>query len=283
MNQKKDYEKIYAEIRKKFPGQVVKRIGKNGCVKAYHFTREQSDWIAANCPVPYALQNISGALGMSQGPIERVMAMRDTELLHKLTEKRKKHYGTIKANRVSKKLGISADDYKKMIEASDNEEQAEKIAEVKKLAKKAVKKKQILSDYDLMMKEREKERKKREKKEALEKAKREKEDAEYAAKCLARFPEDRKRKPVPFTTDQLRIRSEMSQKGYILSAGEELLTDNRTNVYWDEHTRRNKRLEERAYNLKLSIIKYSDMFPDMSNKLSSCKAECAKKDFYQMN
>ena len=250
---------------------------------AYNFTREQSDWITANCPVPYALQNIAGALGMSQGPIERVMAMRDPELLQKLSEKRKKHYSNAKAYRESKKLGISSADYKKMTEASDNEEQAAKVAEVKKLAKKVVKKKQILSDYDLMMKEREKERKKREKKEALEKAEREKEDAAYAAKCLARFPEDRKRKPVPFTTDQLRIRSEMSQKGYILSSGEELLTDNRTNVYWDEHTRRNKRLEERAYNVKLSVIKYSDMFPDMSNKLSSCKAECAKRDFYQMN
>lgn len=283
MNQKKDYEKIYAEIREKFPGQVVKRIGKNGGVMAYHFSREQSDWIVANCPVPYALRNIAAALGMTTGPIERVMAMRDTELLHKLTEKRKKHYSHAKAYRASKKLGISSDDYKKMTESADNEEQAEKIAEVKKLAKKAVKKKQILSDYDLMMKEREKERKNREKKEALEKAKREKEDSEYAAKCLARFPEDRKRKPVPFTTDQLRIRSEMSQKGYILSAGEELLTDNRTNVYWDENTRRNKKLEERAYKHMLSVIKYSDMYPDMSNKLSSCKAECAKRDFYQMN
>ena len=283
MNKKKDYEKVYAEIRDKFPGQVVKRIGKNGCVIAYHFTREQSEWITANCPVPYALQNIAGALGMSQGPIERVMAMRDPELLQKLTEKRKKHYSNAKAYRESKKLGISSADYKKMTEASDNEEQAAKVAEVKKLAKKVVKKKQILSDYDLMMKEREKERKKREKKEALEKAKREKEDAAYAAKCLARFPEDRKRKPIPFTNKQTALRSEMSRKGYILSEGEELLTDNRTNVYWDEKTRRNKRLEERAYNLKLSVIKYSDMFPDMSNKLSSCKAECAKRDFYQMN
>ena len=283
MNNKKDYEKIYAEIREKFPGQVVKRIGKNGCVMAYHFTREQSEWITANCPVPYALQNIAGALGMSQGPIERVMAMRDPELLQKLTEKRKKHYSNAKAYRESKKLGISSADYKKMTEASDNEEQAAKVAEVKKLAKKVVKKKQILSDCDLMMKEREKERKKRERAEARKQKKLEAEDAAYAAECLKRFPEDRKREPIPFTNDQTDVRSKMLKRGYILPEGDELLGDNRTNVYWDDETRRNMKMEELAIRYKLSVIKYSDMFPDMSNKMSSCKAECAQRDFYQMN
>lgn len=279
MNKKKDYEKIYAEIREKFPGQVVKRISKNGCVMAYHFTREQSEWITANCPVPYALKNIAGALGMSQGPIERVMAMRDPELLQKLTEKRKKHYSNAKAYRESKKLGISSADYKKMTEASDNEEQAAKVAEVKKLAKKVVKKKQILSDYDLMMKE----RKKRERAEARKQKKLEAEDAAYAAECLKRFPEDRKREPIPFTNDQTDVRSKMLKRGYILPEGDELLGDNRTNVYWDDETRRNMKMEELAIRYKLSVIKYSDMFPDMSNKMSSCKAECAQRDFYQMN
>ena len=76
----------------------------------------------------------------------------------------------------------------------------------------------------------------------------------------------------------------MKKRGYILPDEDELLTDNRTNVYWNENTRRSQKMEERAIMAKLSVIKYSDMFPDMSNKLSSCKGlESNQKSFYQMN
>ena len=138
--------------------------------------------------------------------------------------------------------------------------------------------------YDQMMKEAEKERKKREREEARKQKKLEAEDAAYAAECLKRFPEDRKRKPTPFTYEQINVRSDMKKRGYILPDEDELLTDNRTNVYWNENTRRSQKMEERAISAKLSVIKYSDMFPDMSNKLSSCKGlESNQKSFYQMN
>ena len=110
------------------------------------------------------------------------------------------------------------------------------------------------------------------------------EDAVYAAECLKRFPEDRKREPIPFTHAQEAVRKKMWNRDYLLPDDEELLTDNRTNVYWDEETNRSEKLERDAIEAGLSVIRYEDMFPDMGNEMSSCKgADCNGRQFYQMS
>lgn len=274
MNKKKDYEKIYAEIREKFPGQVVKRIGKNGGNSAYHFTREQSQWFMDNSFKVYPISNIAKALGISVIVIEREMARHDLSILQRLSERRKGYYEHNKGRREGLiDLGNIIHIKHKKVEHDD-----ELTAEPPKSEED--KEKQILSAYDEMLKKEERDRKRAE---ARKQKKLEAEDAAYAAECLKRFPEDRKRKPIPFTKEQEDVRIAMYKRGYIIADGEELLTDNRTNVYWDADTKRSDKLEARAISAKLSVIKYSDMFPDMSNKMSSCKAECAQRDFYQMN
>lgn len=285
MNKKKDYEKIYAEIREKFPGQVVKRIGKNGGNSAYHFTREQSQWFMDNSFKVYPISNIAKALGISEIVIERDMARHDLSMLQRLSERRKSYYDHAKARREGMiDLGnIVHIKHKKVKHDDEPTAESPTSEEDKEKAKRKKKEKQILSAYDEMLKKEERDRKRREKKAALEEQKRKMEDAAYAAECLKRFPEDRKRKPLPFTQDQTNVRFEMRKRGYILPEGDELLGDNRTNVYWDSDTRRSMKIEERAIRYKLSVIKYSDMFPDMSNRMSSCKADCAQRDFYKMN
>ena len=286
MNQKKDYDKIYAEIREKFPGQIVKRIGKNGGSCAYHFTREQSQWFMDNAFKVYPISNIAKALGISAIVIERDMARHDLSILKRLSERRRAYYNHNKTQREGLiDPGNIAHIKHKKVKHEDDEPTAElpKSEEDKEKAKRKKKEKQILSAYDEMLKKEEWARKRWEKKATLEEQKRKMEDAAYAAECLKRFPEDRKRKPIPFTNDQTAVRSEMLKRGYILPEGDELLGDNRTNVYWDNETHRSPKMEERAIRYKMSVIKYSDMFPDMSNRMSSCKADCAQRDFYQMN
>ena len=180
-------------------------------------------------------------------------------------------------------MGISVSEYHK-IYLKNQSDQEKRVATVKRKKEAKSAPESSTNFYDQMMKEAEKERKKREREEARKQKKLEAQDAAYAAECLKRFPEDRKRKPIPFTYDQINVRSDMKKRGYILPDEDELLTDNRTNVYWNENTRRSQKMEERAISAKLSVIKYSDMFPDMSNKLSSCKGlESNQKSFFQMN
>ena len=284
MNQKKDFDKIYAEIRASFPGEVVKRVSEHGVVKRYIFTKEQSEWLQANCTKRFPINSIAKALGISESPIVRELAKHDAEMLERMSRERRIHYEAYQARRDAKKFGMSTQEYRELIRRSDPDKVRNELAEKRKAHEEQnTEAARSLKFYNDMMKEAEKERKKKERAAERERKKADKEDAAYAAECLKRFPHERKREPIPFTKEQEDVRIAMYKRGYILADGEELLTDNRTNVYWDADTKRSNKLEARAIAAKLSVIKYSDMFPDMSNRMSSCKADCAQRDFYQMN
>ena len=147
-----------------------------------------------------------------------------------------------------------------------------------------MKRQDCIAAYNEAMAKEHMERQKRDQKELRKQQKLDAEDALYAAECLKRFPEDRKREPIPFTHAQEAVRKKMWNRDYLLPDDEELLTDNRTNVYWDEETNRSEKLEHDAIEAGLSVIRYEDMFPDMGNEMSSCKgSDCNGRQFYQMS
>ena len=279
MTKKIDRAKMLEQIRAEFPGGVPQG---NGRYK-YEFTEEQSDWLHENVNKKYTLNTVATALGITYYPLTRELAKRDNKMHQRFVKEQERIKEQNSIRRRARQMGISVSEYHKIyMKNQSDQEKRVATAKKKKEAKSAPESSTYF--YDQMMKEAEKERKKRERAEARKQKKLEAEDAAYAAECLKRFPEDRKRKPIPFTYDQINVRSDMKKRGYILPDEDELLTDNRTNVYWNENTRRSQKMEERAISAKLSVIKYSDMFPDMSNKLSSCKGlESNQKSFYQMN
>lgn len=279
MNKKIERAKLLEQIRAEFPGGVLEGKGRY----KYEFTEEQSDWLHENVNKKYTLNTVANALGITYYPLTRELAKRDNKTFQRFVKEQKRIKEQNSIRRRARQMGVSVTEYHK-IYMKNQSDQEKRVATAKK--KNDAKSAPEFSTYfyDQMMKEAEKERKKREREEARKQKKLEAEDAAYAAECLKRFPEDRKRKPIPFTYDQINVRSDMKKRGYILPDEDELLTDNRTNVYWNENTRRSPKMEERAISAKLSVIKYSDMFPDMSNKLSSCKGlESNQKSFYQMN
>ena len=82
---------------------------------------------------------------------------------------------------------------------------------------------------------------------------------------------DIERKPKPFSIDEQVLRQKAYDRYYILPDGEELFTDRRRCIYWDEDTKRSEELERKADELKFNVIEYRRMFPDKSNSLSSCE------------
>ena len=279
MTKKIERAKLLEQIRAEFPGGVLEGKGRY----KYNFSEDQSAWLHDNVGKNYTLNTVAVALGISYYPLMREMAKHDETMRKRfeIEQERVKDLDRIRTR--ARQMGITVTEYHKIyMKNQSDQEKRVATAKKKKEAKSAPESSTYF--YDQMMKEAEKERKKREREEARKQKKLEAEDAAYAAECLKRFPEDRKRKPTPFTYEQINVRSDMKKRGYILPDEDELLTDNRTNVYWNENTRRSEKMEERAIMAKLSVIKYSDMFPDMSNKLSSCKGlESNQKSFYQMN
>lgn len=279
MSKKIDRAKLLEQIRAEFPGGVPEGKGRF----KYVFSEEQSQWLHDNVGKEYTLNTVAVALGISYYPLMRELAKRDETMRKRFLKEQERLKDMDRIRTRSRQMGISVSEYHK-IYMKNQSDQEKRVATAKKKKEAKSAPESSTNFYDQMMKEAEKERKKREREEARKQKKLEAEDAAYAAECLKRFPEDRKRKPIPFTYDQINVRSDMKKRGYILPDEDELLTDNRTNVYWNENTRRSPKMEERAISAKLSVIKYSDMFPDMSNKLSSCKGlESNQKSFYQMN
>ena len=278
MTKKIERAKLLEQIRAEFPGDVPEGKGRF----KYVFSEEQSQWLHDNVGKEYALNTVAVDLGISYYPLMRELAKRDETMRTRFLKEQERLYDMDRIRTRARQMGITVTEYHK-IYMKNQSDQEKRVAAAKKFEESKPEVEPSISLYDQMMKEEEKERKKRERAEARKQKKLEAEDAAYAAECLKRFPHERKREPIPFTKEQEDVRIAMYKRGYIIADGEELLTDNRTNVYWDADTKRSDKLEARAISAKLSVIKYSDMFPDMSNKMSSCKAECAQRDFYQMN
>ena len=252
------------QIIREFPGTVEKKIDKNGKLYKYAFTNEQLDWLDANYVKRFKCKVVAEALGISNNSLSRMMVDRSNPLTLERVELRKK---------------LTKDKQK-----HDNElEKRRKLAELEERMEE-IKRQECLAAYNEAMAKEHMERQKREQKELQKQKKIDAEDAAYAAECLKRFPEDRKREPIPFTKAQEAVRKKMWNRDYLLPDDEDLLTDNRTNVYWDEETNRSEKLERDAIEAGLSVIRYEDMFPNMGNEMSSCKgSDCNGRQFYQMS
>ena len=258
------------QIIREFPGgTVARKVSASGKLYGYDFTDEQLDWLEANYVKRFKCLLISEALGINDTSLRRAMDSRFASL----TFERKK----IRNEREQKKHKRSNVTLEKELE------KRRKLAELEERME-DIKRQECIAAFNESMAKEHMELQKREQKELQKQKKLDEEDAAYTAECLKRFPEDRKRKPIPFTHAQEAVRKKMWNRDYLLPDDEELLTDNRTNVYWDEETNRSPKLENDAIAAGLSVIRYEDMFPDMGNEMSSCKgADCNGRQFYQMS
>ena len=257
------------QIIREFPGTVARKISAKGKLYGYDFTDEQLDWLEANYVKRFKCLLISEALGINDTSLRRAMDSRFASLsLEKKKLRNEREQMKNKRSHVSLEKEL---------------EKRRKIAELEERMEE-IKRQECIAAYNEAMAKEHMERQKREQNELQKQKKIDSDDAAYAAECLKRFPEDRKRKQIPFTQAQEAVRKKMLNRDYLLPDDEELLTDNRTNVYWDEETHRSPKLENDAIVAGLSVIRYEDMFPDMGNELSSCKgADCNGRQFYQMS
>ena len=99
----------------------------------------------------------------------------------------------------------------------------------------------------------------------------EKADEELNHECFERR-KNIKRTPIPFSDEEKALRMLAYNKNYLLPDGDELFTDRRRCIYWDEKTERSKKVEAEADRLKFNVIEYRKMFPYMGNSMDSCKA-----------
>lgn len=257
------------QIIREFPGTVEKKIDKNGKLYKFAFTNEQLDWLDANYVKRFKCKVLAEALGISNNSLSRMMVDRFNAFTFERKKKRNERE-QIKHQRSNVRLEKELEKRRKIAELEERMEE--------------MKRQNCIAAYNEAMAEEHMERKKKELKELREKEKLEVQDKAYAAECLKRFPKDRKRQPIPFTKAQESVRKKMWNRDYLLPDDEELLTDNRTNVYWDEETNRSPKLEDDAIAAGLSVIRYEDMFPDMGNEMSSCKvAGYYGRQFYQMS
>ena len=257
------------QIIREFPGTVARKVSAKGKLYGYDFTDEQLDWLEANYVKRFKCLLISEALGINDTSLRRAMDSRFASLTFE-QKKLRKEREQMKQKRSHKSLEKELEKRRKIAELEERMEE--------------IKRQECIAKYNEDMAKEHMERQKREQKELEKQKKIDAEDAAYAAECLKRFPEDRKRKPIPFTQAQEAVRKKMWNRDYLLPDDEELLTDNRTNVYWDEETNRSPKLENDAIAAGLSVIRYEDMFPEMGNEMSSCKgADCNGRQFYQMS
>ena len=258
------------QIIREFPGgTVARKVSASGKLYGYDFTDEQLDWLEANYVKRFKCMLISEALGINDTSLRRAMDSRFASLTFE-QKKLRKEREQMKQKRSHKSLEKELEKRRKFAELEERMEE--------------IKRQECIAAYNELMAKEHMERQKREQKELQKQKKIDAEDAAYAAECLKRFPEDRKREPIPFTHAQEAVRKKMWNRDYLLPDDEELLTDNRTNVYWDEETNRSEKLEHDAIEAGLSVIRYEDMFPDMGNEMSSCKgSDCNGRQFYQMS
>lgn len=238
------------EIRRKFPGKIEREVTKTGSLRAYIPTAEQEMWIVKNVGTKYSFSTFSEAIGISISSIYRILA------------KHKDKYVKLYRNAIDSHL---------------------RYREKKKKEEAKRKNKKIKLEWAWDIKE-EKLRKKREenaRKEQEEREKAELEEERLNHECYERRKDKMKEKtPIPFTNEEANLRNAAYNHYYILPDGEELLTERRKCLYWDNDTKRLKWIEEEADRLKFNVIEYRKMFPDSDNRLSSCKGERERFNMY---
>ena len=264
MNKKMTYDEVRAEILASFPGTIVKK-GRN----ADELTKEQRVWLLNNVG-KYSHYQIECALGLTYYSQLKALSAEDPSYIKKYEE-----YKEIKA--VEHKIWYLKRKQKEFAEVEEAKrrkrelkEAAMKPMEVKKPKKAEEPKEPKVWKWDIDEKVRkyeEEQRKKAERKAAL---KAERAEDRLNHQCYLKR-KDIERKPKPFSIDEQVVRQKAYDRYYILPDGEELFTDRRRCIYWDEDTKRSEELERKADELKFNVIEYRRMFPDKSNSLSSCE------------
>ena len=237
-------EKILEEIRASFPGKPVKTKS-----RSYDFTKEQIAWIGEHYCTTYCERAVSTALGIHHHVLLRIKAMSDPNKA--IQYKAKLSKWSLKQREKKKML--------RQMKAEQNAKSQQSEDENRKVWQ---------WDIDEAMRlaaEKQKEEEEREKAREAEKA-----DEELNHECFERR-KNIKRTPIPYSDEEKALRMLAYNKNYLLPDGDELFTDRRRCIYWDEDTKRSEELERKADELKFNVIEYRRMFPDKSNSLSSCE------------
>ena len=264
MNKKMTYDEVRAEILASFPGTIVKK-GR----KADELNKEQRVWLLNNVG-KYSHYQIECTLGLTYYSQLKALSAEDPSYIKKYEE-----YKEIKA--AEHKIWYLK---RKQKEFAEVEEAKRRKRELKEAAMKPMKvnkpkkseepKEPKVWKWDIdenVRKYEEEQRKKAERKAAL---KAERAEDRLNHQCYLKR-KDIERKPKPFSIDEQVLRQKAYDRYYILPDGEELFTDRRRCIYWDEDTKRSEELERKADELKFNVIEYRRMFPDKSNSLSSCE------------
>ena len=249
MRKKNVTEKILEEIRTSFPGKPVKTKS-----RSYDFTEEQIAWIGEHYCTTYCERAVSTALGIHHHVLLRIKAMTDPNKA--IQYKAKLSKWSLKQREKNKML---------------RQKKAEQNAKVKAEYQQSEDENRKVWQWDIdeamrLTAEKQKEEEEREKAREAEKA-----DEELNHKCFERR-KNIKRTPIPYSDEEKALRMLAYNKNYLLPDGDELFTERRRCIYWDEKTERSKKVEAEADRLKFNVIEYRKMFPYMGNSMDSCKA-----------
>ena len=264
MDKKKTNDEVRAEILASFPGTIVKK-GR----KADELNKEQRVWLLNNVG-KYSHYQIECALGLTYYSQLKALSAEDPSYIKKFEE-----YKEIKS--VEHKIWYLKQKQKLYAEIEEVKKRKRELKEAATKPMKVYKPKKAEEpkepkvwqwDIDEALRKAEETKKKR----AAEKAalKAERAEDRLNRKCYEKR-KDIERKPKPFSIDEQVLRQKAYDRYYILPDGEELFTDRRRCIYWDEDTKRSEELERKADELKFNVIEYRRMFPDKSNSLSSCE------------
>ena len=226
----------------------------------YQFTDEQKDWIMKYAGKKYPFNCIQSTIGISWNAMLRVRAEEGGEWekkLKKMKSDQRKSQIAIRKKRKEETEAFMERARQRKLEA---EEERRKAKEPKKPK---------VWLWDIEQKEKKYEEEQRKNAELKAAAKAERAEDRLNHKCYLKR-KDIERKPTPFSIDEQVVRQKAYDRYYILPDGEELFTDRRRCIYWDEDTKRSEELEREADELKFNVIEYRRMFPDKSNSLSSC-------------
>ena len=274
---KKSTATVNKEVLKTFPGKLKYKVNLNGRRCFYDFTDEQLKWLLENVEKKYSLGTVARALNVQPSTICRQLGLVDAYWHNVYIKSLGNHWGNRLRSNEAKRLGMKLDEYESMLRKNNGKSLRDVLIE-KANKSKVVETSTCVNAYDDMVKKEQLKLHNEERKRQRELKKQSKIDAVYAVECLKRFPKDRKPLCRVLSIEQENLRAKMKSRGYILPEDDEMYTDNATNVYWNNATRRHPELERQAVAAKLSVIKYSDMFPDMSNRLASLKIEKNKID-----
>ena len=264
MAKKKTNEEIKAEILASFPGTIEKR-GRNYDAP----NKEQRVWLLKNLG-KYTHNQIHYALSLTQYSQLKALAEEDPSYLEKFEAIKEIKLTEHKIWYLKQKQKLYAEVEEVKKRKRELKEAATKPMKVYKPKKAEEPKEPKVWQWDIdeALRKAEEAKKKR----AAEKAalKAERAEDRLNRKCYEKR-KDIERKPKPFSIDEQVLRQKAYDHFYILPDGEELFTDRRRCIYWDEETKRSKKVEEEADRLKFNVIEYRRMFPYMGNSLSSCE------------